>query len=198
MTNTVTSREDWLNAFTAAARPTFEQAGFPLPENVRVSVGFSSRGRKSKAIGECWSNTASADDHFEIFISPSFQSDSAFMADILTHELCHVATPGAGHGKAFKKCALAVGLAGKMTQAGFPNKVPPPWAQAILDDLCQLPGADLNGAVSLTGPKKQTSRLLKQTCNDCGLTLRITATWLNACGTLQCPDKLCSGDMSGE
>lgn len=188
------TREEWMNAYVTASRPTFEAAGFPLPAKMRVSVGFPSAGRKSRAIGECWSDTASADGHFEIFVHPTFQSDSAFMADILTHELCHTATPGAGHGKVFKKCALAVGLAGKMKSAGFPNKVPPVWAQAILDALGPMPGANLTGAVSLTGPKKQKTNLVKAECSECGLIFRITAKWINECA-LQCPSVQCGGEL---
>lgn len=196
MTNAITSREDWLNAFTQAARPVFAAVGFPFPDKVRVSIGFPSTGRKSKRIGECWHDSASEDAHFEIFMHPGLQSDSSRIADILTHELCHTATPGDGHGKQFKACATGMGLVGKMrsTTAG-PKWFE--WAAPILDDLGELPGANLTGA-SLTGPKKQKTNLLKQTCTDCGLTMRITAKWLNECGELRCPDKLCDGVMYGE
>ena len=70
------TREAWLNAFVDAARAQFANAGYPLPEKVRVSVGFTSTGKRSKRIGECWDESASADGHFEIFIRPNQQSDA--------------------------------------------------------------------------------------------------------------------------
>jgi len=37
---------------------------------LRVAIGFTSAGRRSRAIGEWWDNWRSADGHFEIFIRP--------------------------------------------------------------------------------------------------------------------------------
>ncbi len=190
------TREDWLNALTLAARGTFAAQGFTLPDAIRCSVGFTSRGIKGKAIGQCWSSNASADKHFEIFIHPGYQSDGPFMADILTHELCHAATPGAGHGPVFKRCATRMGLAGPMRSAGFPDKVPPPWAQIILDTLGAFPAADLTGGKVEGGPKKQTSRLVKAECVDCGLIFRITAKYVNERNELRCCDVECSGELA--
>ena len=65
------TREQWLNAFVRAARPVFTTVMAPLPDNVRVSVGFTGAGKRGKAIGECWSSQASADGHFEIFLKPT-------------------------------------------------------------------------------------------------------------------------------
>jgi hypothetical protein len=47
------TREAWLNAFVAAARPKFKEVGAELPKKVRVSIGFSSKGGQ-KVIGQCW------------------------------------------------------------------------------------------------------------------------------------------------
>ena len=195
------TREDWLNAFTEMARPEFERVKFPLPIKIRCSVGWPSTGRRSRRIGECWSNEASDDEHFEIFIRPNYQSDSVMMADILTHELCHTATPREGHGKVFKQCATKVGLVGKMRSAGFPKDdtgmaQPPQWAANILDVIGPLPGANLDGAPM--NVKKQTTRLLKMQCCDCGLTFRITQKYLVERDQLRCPDPNCEGDMSYE
>lgn len=189
------TREQWLNAFADSARPTFKAQGFPLPDKLRISVGFTSRGAKSKTIGQCWSSTASADQHFEIFIHPGYQSDGNFMADILTHELCHAATPGAQHGPIFKRCATRMGLVGKMRSAGFPDKTPPEWAQAILDVLGAFPAADLTGGKVEGGPKKQKSRLVRAECMDCQLVFRITAKYIVEREELRCPDVECSGEL---
>src|SRR3546814_5230280 len=59
-------RESWLNAVAQGMAPLFEALDAPLPDRVRVAIGFTSRGAKGKAIGECWDNRLSADGHFEI------------------------------------------------------------------------------------------------------------------------------------
>ena len=64
------NRESWLNGVAAGMAPLFEALDAPLPDRVRVAIGFTSRGAKGKAIGGCWDNRLSADGHFEIFIRP--------------------------------------------------------------------------------------------------------------------------------
>ena len=64
------NRESWLNRVVAGMAPLFEALDAPLPSRVRVAIGFTSRGAKGKAIGECWDNRRSGDGHFEIFIRP--------------------------------------------------------------------------------------------------------------------------------
>jgi hypothetical protein len=60
----------------------------------------------------------SADGHFEIFIRPTSHAPDAMpaqIAAILAHELVHAAVGiPAGHGKAFKRVALGLGLVGPM------------------------------------------------------------------------------------
>ena len=200
MANTYTVREDWLNAFVSAARPVFEGAGFPLPEKVRVSVGFTSAGRRGQRIGECWSDDASADGHFEIFLKPTMQSD-ARIADVLTHELCHAACGiSAGHGKRFRACALAVGLEGpaKSTTAG---EAWYKWALPVLDALGPLPYAELRDGIH-TGRPKQKTNLLKVECSDCGWLARVTGKHITPHTHLNCPVPGCGGvllsDEGGE
>jgi hypothetical protein len=63
------NRESWLNRVAAGMAPLFEALDAPpLPARIRAAIGFTSAGRKGKAIGECWDNRLSADGHFEIFI----------------------------------------------------------------------------------------------------------------------------------
>ena len=83
--------------------PLFEALDAPLPSRVRVAIGFTSRGAKGKAIGECWDNRCSGDGHFEIFIRPDLAHAAdampAQIAAILAHELVHAAVgtrPGTG------------------------------------------------------------------------------------------------------
>src|SRR3546814_15783632 len=75
--------------------PLFAALDAPLPARIRVAIGFTSSGRKGKAIGECWDNRLSADAHFEIFIRPDLAHAPyalpAQIAAITAHELVHAA-----------------------------------------------------------------------------------------------------------
>lgn len=183
------TREAWLQAFIAKARPIFAKAGSPLPASIRVAIGFASTGRKGKRIGECWYADSSADKHCEIFIVPSL-SDASRIADILTHELVHAALPvGAKHGPLFKALATSLGLTGKMTST-VAGEEWHRWADPIVNKLGPLPhGALMSGTSS--GPKKQNTRMLKVTCTGCGFVFRTTAKWLDGAADLQCPDASC-------
>jgi hypothetical protein len=181
------TREQWLNAFTAKARPIFAKRGFPLPDKIRVSVGFMFR--SPKAIGQCWAESASADGHREVFINPT-QADSSRVADILTHELAHcLFGPEEKHGKNFKAAVTALGLEGNAT-ATVAGDNWREWAFPILAKLGPIPHGALDPSAS--GVKKQTTRLLKAECEDCGFVFRATAKWLNG-KALQCPDTECCG-----
>lgn len=187
------TREQWLEAFAEASRPHFARVGYPLPRNVRVSVGFTSGGARGRAIGECWSSIASADGHFEIFLRPSLQRDSR-IADVLTHELVHAAVGlEAKHGAKFKRCATALGLTGKMT-ATVAGDGWREWALPILAELGPMPGAPL--AEMQSGRKKQTTRLIKCECNACGFSFRTTRKHIDANPAgLRCPSHDCEGEM---
>lgn len=191
---TYATREDWLNAFVAEARPVFETAGYPLPDKVRVAIGFTSSGRRGKSIGECWSDTASEDGHFEIFLRPSMQSDSR-IADVLTHELCHAAVGlEAKHGKPFLAAMRAVGLEGKATSTvagtGWYK-----WALPVLDRLGPLPYGKLDEGMSSGKPKQKTA-LLKVECNVCGWLARVTMKHIAPHEHLNCPVPDCVGVLS--
>jgi hypothetical protein len=181
------TREEYLNAACAALRPIFAAAGFPLPERIRMTCGFPSKSalaRKARRIGECWSDVCSADAHFEIFISPVL-ADSVEVIAVLVHELAHAAVGLAcGHKGAFVRCVRAMLLEGKpaSTVAGdaFKRDIYAPLAAAVGD----YPHATL---VAMGNAKKQTTRLRKCECADCGYTVRVTAKWIDEAGAPLCP-----------
>jgi len=178
------TREEWLARFTEASRPYFKKAGHPLPKRVRCSVGFPSKGARAKSIGECWSSTATKDGVCEIFIRPSLQDDGSRIADVLTHELCHAALGhDEGHGKVFKYLATSLGLTGKMT-ATTAGPAWHEWADPIVKELGKFPGAKLDGILS-GGKKKQTTRMLKLVCDECGWTCRTASSHIHE--SMQCP-----------
>ena len=191
------TREEWLNAFTDCCRPIFRDHDLPLPDEVRVSVGWPSAGARSKAIGECWTFEASEDGHFEIFISPALQGDTARVADVLTHELIHVAVGiDAKHGAPFRKAMKQLGLIGKAT-ATVAGPEWHEWAGPILEHLGPMPGAKLGKMTSSAKPK-QTTRMLKLTCNNCEFTCRTTSKHILAHVEegLECPVRGCDGGLT--
>lgn len=186
------TREEWLNAFIAASKAEFFVAGVELPKNVRASIGFTSVGLRGSRIGECWSDDASADGTFEIFIVPGID-DASRIAGILTHELVHAAVGlAAGHRGPFRKIAIALGLVGKMT-ATTEGEIWHKWADPILEKLGPLPHAKLTGSTS--GRKKQNTRLLKCECDKCGFVFRASAKWAFSSDELRCPDPSCDGSV---
>jgi hypothetical protein len=185
---TITSREDWLNAATGALRPQFEAAGYPIPEKVRVSCGFTSKGARSNRIGECWPSQRSKDSTFEMFITPKLDDTKEVLA-VLVHELSHAAVGlEAKHGPVFRKCVTRLHLTGKMKSTVPAETFDASILAPVLTKLggTQYPHAALTSGVSSAGPK-QTTRMLKCVCSECGYTARTTAKWLEERGTPICP-----------
>lgn len=181
------TREDWLLAVARELVPKFADRGYPITKPIRISVGWASKGgAKGKAIGECWTADASADGVHEIFVTPKI-GDSFRQADTLLHEMCHVvAGIKAKHGKAFKQVAVAMGLQGKMTatEAGPEATI---MLEAILARVGPMPHAALDPSKIITsGPKKQTTRMIKCECQSCGYVCRVAKKWL-AIGPPVCP-----------
>lgn len=176
---------DWMRANL------FAPVGVTVPP-VRVSTGFTGSRSGNRAIGSCWNGKASADGLAQVFISPVL-SETARVLDVLAHELVHAAHPDAGHGKVFKKTALAIGLEGKMraTVAG----------EALAKRLNALacpetgvlgpyPHAQLDPGQS--GVKKQTTRMLKLECPDCGFVCRASNKAITEVGIPFCA---CEGNQ---
>jgi len=181
--NHTTNRETYLNYITDTyVRDHFKAKGYTIPANVRMSCSLTST---KKAIGQCWSSLNSADNHFEIFISPKV-ADSVEVIDILIHELVH-ATVGikAGHKAPFKACAIAVGLESKMTSASA-NADLKATIQSWVDEAGQYPHAPL----TQSGIKKQSTRMLKCVCSKCGYQVYTSKKWIEVVPP-SCPDNEC-------
>lgn len=200
------NRETWLNDLAALMAPKFEELGHPLPA-FRVSIGFTGGGKTSKANGECWHASASADKRFEILIRPDM-ADPMEVAAILAHELNHAAV-GFKHKH---KGEFAVMMAKLGMQRPYTSSVAgdafKAWAQPFLDQLGPLPHAPLMfkraarpdaGGAGVDGEgegdddggssndkKKQSTRLLKAKCEHCGYTVRLSKKWAKELGA-QCP-----------
>ena len=170
------NREEYLNAATKSlAADVFGPAGYTVPDDVKLTCGWPSKGAtsaKKMAIGECWPRSRSADKVNEIFLSP-IMSDTITVLDVLTHELVHAIDDCKhGHKAPFRKIAVAVGLEGKMTST-VAGEALTAKLETIRGTLGDYPHGEL------TPPKpKQKSRQLKLECNDCGAVWRMSRQWM--------------------
>lgn len=179
------TREQWLNAAMTIFRETFNSIGEPVPPKVRVSCGLPSKGAfgKKRAIGEAWASTASKDQHFEIFISPTIDDKRQVLGTLL-HEMVHV-TVGLKSGHKGRFCIVAAKLG-----------LLPPWTatkegeelQKELNNIAEKLGDYPHGTLNkmTNGTKKQSTRLIKANCPECGYTVRLTMKWILT-ATPQCP-----------
>ena len=174
------TREEWLQHAAFYCRAHFQAAGIDCPE-VNVSVGFPGGGSARTRIGECWSGRAAADGMAAVFISPTL-SDAGKVLGVLVHELVHAAVGTEhGHKAPFKQAAVAVGLCGKMTATDETPELQATFAQWMV-----VLGDYPHAALGLSDRKKQTTRLIKCECTECGYTVRTTAKWLEV-GAPLCP-----------
>lgn len=190
------TREEWLQAAVSLMTPLFEGAKYKVPK-IHVACGWpSSRGLsiKKRCLGQAWHKDASSDGVPQIFISPWLMliEDPQGVLPTLVHEVVHtVVGNDQKHNKVFGKCARAVGLEGKLTSTLAGEK---------LLEGCKQWSAKLgpypHGKLDmLKGPvKKQTTRMVKMECGECGYVARTSRKWLDECGPCLCPQK--HGPMS--
>jgi hypothetical protein len=183
------TREQWLNDAAEYLYTDFigELGHMKKGETWAVSCGWPStrsQSTKHRRIGECWRPQACDDNKtHHIFISPVV-SDPVDVLATLLHELIHaVVGADCGHKGAFKRLAVAVGLEGKMTATVAGEELQKALTK-LARTLGKYPHSKLTGA---NGRKKQTTRLIKVQCDDCGYTARVTRSWLEV-GLLSCPD----------
>jgi hypothetical protein len=192
------TRESWLLAAVALMTPLFKGKDYEVPVNLQVACGWPSKSglaAKKRRVGECWASEASSDKKFQIFISP-WLNNVTVENDVLAtlvHEVVHaVVGLDAKHGKVFKKCALAVGLDGKMT-ATFAGPELLEYIKGWAEKLGAYPNGKLDSMKSLT--KKDTCRQLKCECPQCGYTVRLSRKWMEEVGLPHCPKH---GEMKSE
>lgn len=218
MAETTTSyqaRESWLAAAVEIFRPRFVEVGFPLPEKVRISVGFGPQGARqesAKILGVCMARLLSEDGVNEIFVSPE-DADTQIMLETVLHELIHATLDCQdGHKARFAEIATRLGFEGPMT-ATPPSVELAAELITIAATLGPYPGASLHiGAnkpvdvpvgpdglpVPLTsgpgGGKTQTTRQRLVECDTdgceaaaAGYKLRMTKTHIDNWGTPHCP-----------
>lgn len=186
------TRESWLLRAIPTLRKLIIAAGGPdFPEPL-VSVGLPSRGAlssKRRTIGECWTEKCVGDEkRCALFISPTLD-DPVKVLDVTVHELVHASVGNkAGHGPAFKKVALGVGLTGPMraTVAGPELKA---FLVKLAKELGPFPHSPLK---NFRDPgKKQTTRMRLYVCDNCGCKIRKASDTFMAL-------HYCENDVEGE
>lgn len=183
-------REAWLVALVAKLAPEIEaRAGLKMPA-ILISCGFPGGGkatRGAKAIGECWT-PATKDAPAHIFVSPEI-SDPYHVAYIVAHEMLHAALPiGTAHKRPFQVAAAKLGHVAPFTESPSRQDQAPDfysWAVPLVDRLPTYPHVALG--VPAGRPKKQSTRMLKAECGECGYTVRLARKWLDEVGAPQCP-----------
>lgn len=178
------NRESWLNRAAEALKLSlFAPAGYAVPP-VKISVGFPGGGSPRKRIGEHWSPEASEDRVGSVFISPVV-SETAEALAVLVHEMVHAAVGNAaGHGPVFKRCALKVGLQGRMR-----STVAGPELLNVFEGLVATIGPYPHSRLNLSKRpgKKQSTRLIKMSCPDCGYIVRASRASIETFGPVICP-----------
>jgi hypothetical protein len=177
----MTTREQWLLAAIDKLRPLLKQAGAKVPKDVMVSVGFPASGARTTG-AECW-KTRAAGGVNQIFITPRTQDPIAVLA-FLAHELIHASDNcESQHGGHFRKVWTALEFEGKPTGSD-----PGPALREALKEVAEELGPYPHREVSLAGRAKQSTRLLKLECSECGCIIRTTAKWTDEyAGNWPCP-----------
>jgi hypothetical protein len=187
--------EAWLRELTNALRPDFEKIGYKLPEQIRFDFGFTSHGKRKGPAGEFFDGNAASDGWSKAIIRCD-KAEIEAVTGSLAHQLVHAAVGRkAGHGKAFRDCALRFGLDGKMREA-----MPGPKLRERLHALAEQLGPFPHGAMDFAQSgheddvrpvdrkPKQRTRMLKCEClnKGCGYPCRTTAKWLRI-AVPECP-----------
>jgi hypothetical protein len=205
---TTMNREGWLTAFAEAIAPVIKQrTGHTVPmDRVRLSCSFPrTRATPNKSgsfhSGMCMHGDSHKSGLHELLINPIVADlvtpDKRGIAETVIHELLHASLDkGVGHKAPFARAAKAMGLEGRPTSTTLGPELEK-IVQGIVDKIGPYPHKALDGEWG----RKQTTRLRKVMCTDCGYineagngyTARITLTWIENAGLPTCP---CGATMS--
>tara|TARA_R110002051_G_scaffold94181_1_gene163910 strand:+ start:1373 stop:1978 length:606 start_codon:yes stop_codon:yes gene_type:complete len=178
------SRENYLIQTADIMRKSlFSPKGYKVPK-VELSISWATsgnRGKHGKTGGQCFAKRLHENNINQIIISPAYSGSTIKgtlrILDILAHELVHAVDDlKSGHKKAFKDCATAIGLIGKMQSTEASKELNGWLRKNIVDKLGKFP----HGKVSLPDDKKQTTRNIKVACDSCDFSFRTSKTNINS------------------
>jgi len=184
--------EEWLTAAGDTLRPAIASAlGIQIPVP-RYTVGFPAQGRKSNTLGETYPMAASRDGVNEIIIRITL-TDPVEILGVLAHELIHVAMDCRyGHGKRFTKHFNKFGFMGSPLGHTMSPELRIQMA-GLASSLGEYPRRD--GLSETAANSKQTTRMIKATCQTCGMVYRTTQKWIDYAAHLNCGDRSCVGPV---
>ncbi len=163
-------------------RPIFSEQGHTVPP-VRVSIGWPGSGQRSTVVGECWGTRSCADGVNQIFLVPSL-ADPVAVLDVLAHELVHAVDDCRhGHGKAFRRIALDVGLEGPRMRTASAGAALKARLEVIAADLGVFPHA----ALARRAPRPRPANRPQARCPQCRYRLSIPKRFLHL-GPPLCPE----------
>tara|TARA_R110002167_G_scaffold101414_2_gene264095 strand:- start:173 stop:769 length:597 start_codon:yes stop_codon:yes gene_type:complete len=182
------NRETWLNLMIDKAVPLFDNAGFKISDirtKLKPSCSMMVGQRKSSkfgAIGQHLPTDWNAKKNHELLISPVLE-DSVQVVGVLIHEMVHAIQRklyGKGvkaHGKEFKAIAIAVGLQGKMTAT-----TESPELKIKIENWIKELGKYPHNKINFDTRKKQSTRMNKLICMNCGFIARASTGAVNKFG----------------
>ena len=180
------TREQWLADFGKGAAGAFEKQGKAVPP-MRIGVGLL---QSKKNLAVTYAPALASDGAVEITVTPE-RDTTAFAAGAVTHEMIH-AVGITNHRRDFAVLGAALGLVGKPTHMTFhDDSEVPEWARKIIDRIGPYPSGTLSRP---PGGKKQTTRMIKVECKECGLIWRASKTAL-AGKEITCPDSECRHEV---
>jgi len=174
----MTTREEWLTQAVERLNEMIgEKTDLKPSKSVLVSAGWPRRDRGGKVIGQCWKQGVGGGKH-HVFISPMLHKATDVLPALL-HELIHAADDcQSQHKGAFRTAWKALGFVGKPTEC-TPGSDLRAELRALAGDLGAYPHKRLYPG---EGVAKQTTRMLKVACEDCGCIIRMTQKWLDEVG----------------
>jgi hypothetical protein len=178
------TREEWLEAAMDHLIPMVETHTGPF-QRPRVSCGFCVQ---KNYTGITINSEICEDGVNQIFISPMLDAKNPAdptdgVLQVLLHELCHAALPeDTGHKKPFAKLAAAVGLEEPWTATTASAGLEPK-----LKEIATALGPYPHARIDIKAGKKQTTRMIKCECPDCGYVCRTTKQWIDSAGAPLCP-----------
>ena len=183
------TREQWLAAAVDRLRPALHDlAGLTVPA-VRISCGDLGLHRQ----GRCFPPDWTADEVPEIAISLRHRPAAAPIVGTLIHYMIHAAGVRK-HYRTFQAAAARCGLVrleSTWASAGYRDAADvPPTLYGILESLGPWPAPKLQPDER---QPRQTSRMLKVTCEECSMVWRSTARYLH--NEVRCPQPDCLGEQ---
>ena len=191
------TREEWLQRANDIFRvELFKPAGYDLPEDVQITVGWPLGYRSSskmQTVGQTFERKASSARVNEIILNIKMGSTSEDpkeirkntlkVLEVAVHEGAHVIDDCQhGHGPVFRKIATSVGLCGPMRATQATDKLKQFFIDKVISEIGEFP----HRALTASG-KKQGTRMLKVTCyHGCGFQFYTSRKQLNDINYVEC------------